>query len=149
MNHIADLRKNAGLTQTQLAEYLGISQNTLSQYETGKRNIDIKTVQMLSEYFSVTINQILGIPEPEDSNDIPGDKPILWFIRKVETVSNLSRCNQMLDAGWKLLHIGEESSYSEGQYSTVVYTLGWTGDPKDALAVMDLEDASERQADQL
>ena len=61
---MAEYRKKAGLTQTQLAEYLGISQNTLSQYETGKRNPDIKTVEMLADYFSTSINGILGIKDP-------------------------------------------------------------------------------------
>lgn len=145
MNKISEYRKKAGLTQAKLAEYLGISQNTLSQYETGKRTPDIKTVEMLADYFSTSINNILGIQElPPDP---PGDKPALWAIRKISVVYGEEDCNVLLEAGWKLLHIGEDrTNYSDGAYSSsVVYTLGWTGDPRDANEITSLAPSSERQ----
>lgn len=149
MNKIAEYRKKAGLTQTHLAEYLGISQNTLSQYETGKRTPDIKTVKMLAEYFSVSINAILGIKDPPP--DSPGEKPALWSIREISVVDTAEDCNILLAAGWKLLHIGEERvNYTDGSFSsTVLYTLGLTGDPKEATAVTSLSSSSERCGEQL
>ena len=145
MNKMAEYRKKAGLTQTQLAEYLGISQNTLSQYETGKRNPDIKTVEMMADYFSTSINGILGIKDPPA--DSSGDKPALWTIRKISVANGVEDCNILLAAGWKLLHIGEDrTNYDDGSCSsTVVYTLGWTGDPKDTKAITSLSPSSERQ----
>lgn len=148
MNRIAEYRKKSGLTQTQLADHLGISQNTLSQYETGKRNPDIKTVEMLADYFSTSINSILGIKDPPA--DPSGDKPALWAIRKISVVSEVEDCNVLLAAGWKLLHIGEDrTSYNDGTCSSsVVYTLGWTGDPKNTEAITSLTPSSERQHNQ-
>ena len=148
VNKIADYRKKAGLTQTQLADNIGISQNTLSQYETGKRNPDIKTVEMLADYFSTSINSILGIKDPPA--DPSGDKPALWAIRKISVVSGVEDCNVLLAAGWKLLHIGEDrTSYNDGTCSSsVVYTLGWTGDPKNTESITSLAPSSERQHNQ-
>ena len=148
VNKIADYRKKAGLTQTQLADHIGISQNTLSQYETGKRNPDIKTVEMLADYFSTSINSILGIKDPPA--DPSGDKPALWAIRKISVVSGVEDCNVLLAAGWKLLHIGEDrTSYNDGTCSSsVVYTLGWTGDPKNTESSTSHSPKSERQHNQ-
>lgn len=148
VNKIADYRKKAGLTQTQLADHIGISQNTLSQYETGKRNPDIKTVEMLADYFSTSINSILGIKDPPA--DPSGDKPALWAIRKISVVSGVEDCNVLLAAGWKLLHIGEDrTSYNDGTCSSsVVYTLGWAGDPKNTESITSLAPSSERQHNQ-
>ena len=148
VNKIADYRKKACLTQTQLADHIGISQNTLSQYETGKRNPDIKTVEMLADYFSTSINSILGIKDPPA--DPSGDKPALWAIRKISVVSGVEDCNVLLAAGWKLLHIGEDrTSYNDGTCSSsVVYTLGWTGDPKNTESITSLAPSSERQHNQ-
>lgn len=144
MNKIAEYRKKAGLTQSQLSSYLGISQNTLSQYETGKRVPDIKTIEMLADYFSVSINKILNIDTP--SSDISGDKPALWAIRKISIAYTEEECNVLLSAGWLLLHIGEHrTNYGDGTYScAVIYTLGWTGDPKDAKTVTELRPSDER-----
>ena len=143
MNKIAEYRKNAGLTQVQLADYLGISQNTLSQYETGKRKPDVKTIEMLAEYFSVSVNKILNIDEPPA--DIPSDKPALWSVRQIKVVQEEDECNLLLSAGWKLLHVGEiRTVYEDGSSSSVIYTLGWTGNLRDAKEIASLDPSSRR-----
>jgi len=38
---LIDLRKNAGLTQTDIAEKLGKPQSYVSKYETGERRLDV------------------------------------------------------------------------------------------------------------
>lgn len=51
--NIRGLREKLGLTQQMLAEYLDISREELSYYETGKRNIPSSVVSKAAELFSV------------------------------------------------------------------------------------------------
>ena len=60
MIRLSELRKSKGLSQKQLAEKLSIAQNTLSQYETGKRDPDTETLKRIGEFFNVSIDFILG-----------------------------------------------------------------------------------------
>ena len=50
--YLKDLRKNAGMNQTQLAEKLGMTQTNYSAIESGKtKNIAVKTLVDLSEIY--------------------------------------------------------------------------------------------------
>ena len=46
-NHIKDARTQAGLSQTQLAEMVGVSRNTISSIETGQFNPTAKLALVL------------------------------------------------------------------------------------------------------
>lgn len=50
---IRELRRSKGLKQEFLAEKLNVSINAISQYETGKRNVDLTTLKKLSEILDV------------------------------------------------------------------------------------------------
>lgn len=56
-----DLREENNLTQSQIAEYLNIKQNTYSQYETGKRQLPIDVLVKLAKFYKVTTDYILGL----------------------------------------------------------------------------------------
>lgn len=43
-----------------LAIELNMNQNTISRYETGKREADYKTLIQLADYFDVSIDYLLG-----------------------------------------------------------------------------------------
>lgn len=60
---IKDLRKEAGLTQKQLAEQLNVKQNTVSYWEQGKTTPDSNTICQIADYFHVTVNYVLGLEE--------------------------------------------------------------------------------------
>lgn len=57
---IAALRKEAGLTQVQLAEKLGVTGGAVSKWERGLCYPDIELVGKLAEEFSVNANEILA-----------------------------------------------------------------------------------------
>lgn len=59
-NRIRELREERGLKQGELATALGIRQNTLSTWETGRYEPDNDMLQKLAEYFDVTVDYILG-----------------------------------------------------------------------------------------
>ena len=56
---IAQLRKQAGLTQLQLAEKMGVTNSAVSKWERGLCYPDIELVSKLAELFSVNVNEIL------------------------------------------------------------------------------------------
>ena len=58
-NRISELRKLAGMTQTDLAEKLRVQQSTLSHWENGVYDIDTETLVKLSATFDVSIDYIL------------------------------------------------------------------------------------------
>ena len=65
MNRVRELRHKMGLTQVQLAERLNLSQSALSNYETGRINIDNDTLRKISRFFDVSIDELLGIEADE------------------------------------------------------------------------------------
>ncbi len=70
MNRIAFLRKQRGLSQKEVAKTLNIAQNTLSQYETGKRITPPIILNKIAEMFDVTPSYILGETDvPAHLND--------------------------------------------------------------------------------
>ena len=73
---IASLRKEHGLTQKQLADALNVSDKAISRWETGKGYPDVSSLVSLSEYFNISVNEILAgkkidcftFPEIADTN---------------------------------------------------------------------------------
>lgn len=57
---LKELRKQRGVSQLRLAMDLGLSQNTVSRYETGEREADYRTLILLGDNFNVSIDYLLG-----------------------------------------------------------------------------------------
>ena len=57
---IAESRKQLGLTQKDLAEKLGISDKTISKWETGHGMPDVSVIPELCEILSVNSNELLA-----------------------------------------------------------------------------------------
>lgn len=51
------------MTQAELAAKLGISKSAVGMYEQGRREPDLDTVIRLSELFSVSVEEMLGLRE--------------------------------------------------------------------------------------
>lgn len=58
MNKICEFRKNKGLSQSELAELINVSQNTISQWEIGIRNPSIKSAIKLAEILDTTVEEL-------------------------------------------------------------------------------------------
>jgi len=56
---IAHLRKDRGLTQVQLAAQLGVIQQTLSHYESGRLRVPLVQLPRLAEIFELTLDELL------------------------------------------------------------------------------------------
>ncbi len=64
MNALKLLRKNKGVSQTEVANALGITQVAYSYYELGKREPSFDTLQALADYFGVSVDAVLGRDAP-------------------------------------------------------------------------------------
>lgn len=56
---IKRLRNNAGLTQVELAERIGISQGSLSAYESGKDIPSVNTLIRMADVFNCTLDELV------------------------------------------------------------------------------------------
>ena len=57
---IAQIRKEAGLSQKQLAEKLGVSNATISKWETAKGFPDISLLEPLGEVLNISVSEIIA-----------------------------------------------------------------------------------------
>ncbi len=96
---IAQHRKAQGLTQVQLAEILGIAQQTMAHYEGGHLRISVSMLSTLANALSVTVEGLI--------NEAPATKkkrgPASILQRQIEQVGLMPRAKQkfiteMLDA---------------------------------------------------
>lgn len=76
MNNLKKLRKDKGLLQEDVANYLGLTRPAYSHYETGRRIPDAAMLEKLADLFEVTTDDILG----------RSDKP---FGRQIEEVPEI------------------------------------------------------------
>ncbi len=58
--NIRSLRIDNGYTQKQIAQQLGVSQNTYSQYEIGVLNYPIEALEKLADFYGVSVDYLLG-----------------------------------------------------------------------------------------
>lgn len=59
-NFLKELRNNKNITQEQFAEQLGISNRTVSRWETGSNMPDISLLVDISEFYDVSISEIIN-----------------------------------------------------------------------------------------
>ena len=57
---LRSLREQRNLTQKDIAEYLGVTRQAVASYELGKREPDYDILKRLADYFSVSIDHLLG-----------------------------------------------------------------------------------------
>lgn len=53
MNQLKQLRKKRGLTQSDVAEGVGLATTTIAGYEQGRRNISVPIAMQLAKFFGV------------------------------------------------------------------------------------------------
>ena len=81
-NSIKYLRKEKDITQEELADILGVSYQSVSRWETGACYPDMELLPVISDFFGVTVDQLLGVNEK-----IEREKVTQYLFRFQEAIS--------------------------------------------------------------
>ena len=73
---IKQLRKKKGISQSELAEVIGVKNNTVSTWERGTRKPDFEALNLLSDYFEVSFEYILGSSDKEEARLKPTEEEL-------------------------------------------------------------------------
>lgn len=65
-NRLKEIRTKKGLSLEQVGKGVGLATNTISRYETGKREPKLETWQKLADFFGVSVPYLQGISDIED-----------------------------------------------------------------------------------
>lgn len=101
---IATLRRQAGFTQEVLGDKLGVSNKTISRWENGNYMPDIEMLQLLSNEFNVSINELLS--GEKNSNENSGTQPIqIDVTTKKECVFSIEDIKKYFKKKWYKEHL--------------------------------------------
>ena len=83
MDTLKQLRKAKGVTQQEVADYLGVNRVSYTDYENGKNKISPERLSKLADYFGVSVDVLLGRSNTEQSSSAqwprtitPARKPV-------------------------------------------------------------------------
>lgn len=100
---IADRRKELGLTQRQLADALGISDKTVSKWETGGGLPEVSLMLPLCDRLHVTVNELLSGEALDDSDYKTKAEEIIMDLVKERTESKKKLILGGISAGTAIL----------------------------------------------
>ncbi len=83
-NRIEKLRKEKGLTLQQVADAIGVGNNTISRYENGKREPKLETWLKLAEFFNVPVAYLQGVSDDKNKSEYESLDKAAYMIKKGE-----------------------------------------------------------------
>ena len=92
---IAALRKAHNVTQVQLAEAIGVSQQTLQSYEVGRRRIPVSALPAVARTLSVSLEELFGEDKPAARSK---RGPVPQWQQQIEAVAKLPKSQQQFVA---------------------------------------------------
>lgn len=94
---IAELRKEKNLTQKDLANELDVSDKAISRWETGKGFPDVDSLQSLSKFFGITINELLAGEKVETKTmEQIAEENIIFAMVETEKIKNTKKSTIIL-----------------------------------------------------
>lgn len=89
--YIAQKRKEKNFTQAQLAEKLGVSNKTVSKWETGVCMPDYSIIEALCHELDTTLSQLIDGADKEKEIHNTDDKRILFLLRRVQELDKQNK----------------------------------------------------------
>ena len=68
LERMRELREEKGLTKTELAKYLEVTQKTYSRYENDERSIPLEKLIHLADFYQTTLDYLVGRSDQNDFN---------------------------------------------------------------------------------
>jgi transcriptional regulator with XRE-family HTH domain len=95
---IASLRRANNITQVQLAEALGVSQQTLQSYEVGRRRLPVSALPTVARTLSVSLDELFGT-QAKAARGVSGKRgPAPQWQQQIEAVAQLPKSQQQFVA---------------------------------------------------
>jgi transcriptional regulator with XRE-family HTH domain len=87
MNNLKNARKAKGLTQIDVAKYIGLSQSAYSDWERGVSNIDSASLMRLADLLDVSVDYILGKTETRKAETplVNNDPELTAYLEELRT----------------------------------------------------------------
>ncbi len=124
-NRIAELRKENNMTLKQLAKELNIRDNTLSQYETGKRNPQMGLLQEIANFFGVSMEYILKATNKRDY-PIADSKSAIELLERMEKEKAFNYLHISKNTALNLsLWIINNMDYIKEKHPNLLYTASF------------------------
>ena len=99
---ITQKRKEKNLTQEQLAEKIGVSNKTISKWETGKCMPDYSVIELLCEELNITLAELMNGEEDEKSIHTYDNEQIVEMLKEIQNL----KAKKKLIIGYFLLVMG-------------------------------------------
>ena len=81
------LLKTQGKSQAELANYLGIGKNRITDWKSGRLSSYTKYLPQMAAFFGVTVDELLADHAPLEKEKAPADTPETHFMKTVRGLS--------------------------------------------------------------
>ncbi len=86
---VANMRREQNITQVQLSDALGVSQQTVNAYEAGTRRVPVSMLPDLATTLAVSVEELIGVSSPSAKR---GPAPKL--LQQIERIQRLPKAQQ-------------------------------------------------------
>lgn len=73
IDRICDLLEKQNKSQKDLADYLGIGKNRITDWKAGRIHSYTKYLPQIAEFLGVSVDQLLGTPSPAEASLLPAE----------------------------------------------------------------------------
>jgi len=87
-SYLKRCRKIRNVTQTELAQWLGVSRQAISMWESGKRELKVTTLNKIAKVFNVTLEELLKMQHQQPDLNKEGKMVRRTTKTKAKTMSN-------------------------------------------------------------
>lgn len=125
-NRIAEARAAKGYSLRQLAELVGLGNNTISQYETGKREPKLETWRKLAEALDVSVPYLQGVTDTDDDFYLLANSLAKLIGMDADTVYSTLNENRTLGTDedlWIALMFTMSANFRDDYPSRVIHQL--------------------------
>lgn len=119
---LKQFRESAGITQSQLGEYVGVDKNTISRWETGNRGVKDDNCRKLANALNITVAQLMGLPEHPQTDTKSVEAGIDIELQEIKRYGSLDsiiqapgRCNRSPSLVSRLVQIRDEIKDAYGK----------------------------------
>lgn len=117
-NRLAELRKQHGLSQEELADQLGVSRQAVSKWERGEASPDTDNLIELARIYGISLDELLGLKKEEPKN---GNDDINVHVTTDEGEIHVSGKGAFKDEDGNEVHFGEDGIHIKDEDGSEVH----------------------------